>query len=66
MAFQSAMERYPEVLTIKDVMDILRIGRSTVYAMVQRKELKAIRLSNGIIRVLKSEFIKDVEKHIVT
>jgi len=60
------LENYSDVLTIDEVAEILRIGRSTAYGMAKRNEFPGIiRMSTGIIRVLKSEFIKDLEKRMV-
>ena len=37
------LEKYPDVLTIDDVCEILRVGRKAVYALIWRGELQSRR-----------------------
>ncbi len=47
----------PEVLTIKEVMEILRIGKSSAYALARRKDFPKLPIDKPI-RIPKIEFLK--------
>lgn len=38
------LDDYGDVLTVEDVMKILRIGRNTAYSLIKSEELKSIRI----------------------
>ena len=38
------LEKYPDVLTPDDVIEILNIGRNTVYEMLNNGTIKSIRI----------------------
>lgn len=40
---------YPDVLTVKDVQDILHLGRNSVYKMLENGEIKTIRAGKKYI-----------------
>ena len=42
------LELYSDVLTVKDVQQILRIGRSKAYFLIQSGRIPAIRIGNAI------------------
>lgn len=51
----------PDLMTVKDVQDILHIGRSTAYKLLQSGELRALRIGS-IYRIPKtylSDFISN-------
>lgn len=35
---------YPDLLTVKDVQEVLQIGRSTAYKLLQSGEIRAIKI----------------------
>jgi excisionase family DNA binding protein len=37
---------YPDLLTVKDIQDILHIGRSTAYSLLKSGEVKAMRIGS--------------------
>jgi hypothetical protein len=55
-----ALDKYPDVMTVKEVADFLRVKPCTVYSI---KDLKKIRLGEGkgFIRVLREDFISYIE-----
>lgn len=42
-----AMDQLPVLLTPKDVMDILGVGKNTVYRLLNSGELPAVRIGRG-------------------
>ena len=41
-----AIRRYPDLLTVKDIQEILHIGRSTAYSLLKSGEIKSIRIGS--------------------
>ncbi|MCL2672138.1 MAG: helix-turn-helix domain-containing protein [Clostridiales bacterium] len=57
------IREYPDLLSVLDVMDILRIGRVTVYQFIQERKLAARKIA-GKYRIPKSsvmKFIREIE-----
>ena len=55
---------YPEVLTVRDVQDILNIGKNRAYALIEEGRIRSFRVGEKSLRVRKSElarFIRDAE-----
>ena len=50
-------EELPEVMTIKELQQFLKIGRNSAYDLVNRKEFKVLRVGKSI-RINKAEFLK--------
>lgn len=50
-------EELPEVLTIKDIKEILRIGQSQAYEIARRKDFPKLPIDKPI-RVPKEAFLK--------
>lgn len=50
-------EELPEVMTIKEVKQFLKIGRNSAYDLVNRKEFKVLRVGKSI-RINKVEFLR--------
>ena len=48
-----SMRNYPDLLTVKDIQDVLQIGRSTAYKLLQSGELRALRIGS-IYRIPKT------------
>ena len=40
---------YPDVLTVKDVQEILRLGRNSVYSLLENGKIKTIRAGKKYI-----------------
>lgn len=55
------LERYPDVLTIKEIKDILRIGTNLTYKLLQTGKIKSIRLNKKYL-IKKSDMIKYIER----
>lgn len=56
----ASIRSYPDLMTVKDIQDILHIGRSTAYKLLQSGKLNSIRIGS-IYRIPKaylSEYIK--------
>jgi excisionase family DNA binding protein len=41
---QTLLRGYPDLLTVKDVQEVLQIGRSTAYKLLQSGEIRAIKI----------------------
>lgn len=53
----STREELPEVMTIKELQQFLKIGRNSAYDLVNRKEFKVLRVGKSI-RINKAEFLR--------
>ena len=53
----STREELPEVMTIKELQQFLKIGRNSAYDLVNRKEFKVLRVGKSI-RINKVEFLR--------
>ena len=42
------LEKYNDVLTINDIMDILQIGRNSAYKLINSGEIKSLRVGRNI------------------
>lgn len=40
---------YPDVLSVKDLQNILRIGRSATYALLRENKIKTLKVGNRYI-----------------
>ncbi len=52
-----------ELLTPSEVAKRLRISRRTAYRLIERKELKAIKVSLGIYRIEEKDLQDFINKH---
>ena len=50
-------EELPEVMTIKDVKQFLKIGRNSAYDLVNRKEFRVLRVGKSI-RINRADFLR--------
>ena len=50
-------EELPEVMTIQELQQFLKIGRNSAYDLVNRKEFKVLRVGKSI-RINKAEFLR--------
>lgn len=50
-------EELPEVMTIKELQQFLKIGKNSAYDLVNRKEFKVLRVGKSI-RINKAEFLR--------
>ena len=53
----STREELPEVMTIEELQQFLKIGRNSAYDLVNRKEFKVLRVGKSI-RINKAEFLR--------
>jgi len=51
------LSEYPDILTPKDVMDILAISKNTFYTMIRHNEIPAFRLGPRCWRIRKADLI---------
>lgn len=42
--FDNVLLEYTDILTIKDIMEILQIGKSTAYDLLRRREIESFRI----------------------
>ena len=60
---KSDLRKYPPVLTVKQVCEILGFRPTKVYGMIQRGELERIEKSGRHIRILKEDVIDFLIAH---
>ena len=57
------MTKNLKLLTPEEVAKKLRISRRTVYRLIERKELKALKVSLGIYRITEKDLNQFLKKH---
>jgi excisionase family DNA binding protein len=57
------LRKYPPVLTVKDICEILKFRPTKVYGMISNGEIKRIERSGRHIRVLKADVIEFLIAH---
>ena len=57
------LRKYPPVLTVKEVYEILHFGTTKVYGMIGNGEIRRIEHSGRHIRVLKADVIEFLIAH---
>ena len=57
------LRKYPTVLTVKEVCEILNFGTTKVYGMIGNGDIKRIEKSGRHIRVLKADVIEFLIAH---
>ena len=50
-------EQYPDVVTVRELCEMLKIGRNTAYGLVRTGAIESIRVK-GQIRITKASIIK--------
>lgn len=55
--------KYPPVLTVKEVCEILGLGSTKVYALIRSGEIEHIEKSGRHIRILKEDVIDFLTAH---
>lgn len=56
------LENYPDVLTSRDIMEILNIDKSLLYELLQSRQIPAYRIGNKKWRVNKDSFIEYLKR----
>ena len=51
------LKEYPDILTPRDVMEILSISKNTFYSLVHQNEIPAFRLGSRSLRIQKQDLI---------
>lgn len=51
----------PDILTVNDLQEALKVGRSTAYNLVQNHEIKTFRVGK-LIRIRREDFIDYMSK----
>lgn len=57
-----SIRQYPDLLTTKDVQEILQIGRSTAYKLLQSGELGSLRIGS-VYRIPKVHLLDYIKKN---
>ena len=63
MIIQMMFKEYADIVRIKDVQDMLKIGKNKVYELLKSGEIKSIRIGNKYI-IPKKSVIDFVEKRL--
>lgn len=64
-ALAATSEQIPETLTVKEVQQILRLGRNAVYNLIHSNSFPVIRIGN-LLRIPKKPFYEWLSKsHVV-
>lgn len=53
-------ENIPEVMTLKECQQLLRVGKNTMLELVHTRQLDAIRIGNRW-KIIKEDFIEFIE-----
>ena len=56
------LEDYPDILTPKEVMEILGISKNTLYQLINNQAIPATRLGRKLWRIQKQALMKFLEK----
>jgi excisionase family DNA binding protein len=43
------LENYPDVLTVREAAQVLRLGRDAAYAAIRRGELRAVKVGRRLV-----------------
>ena len=69
MTLQEKLQKYPPVLSVKDLEEILRISHNTAYALVRSGQIHSVRTGrsyripiNDIIHVFFLMYVTETEK----
>ncbi len=55
-------EDYPLVLTVKEIMEILGIGRRVAYELMDQKDFPTVRIGEKLKRVNRDQFFTWLDK----
>jgi len=56
------LDELPDVCTVRQVADVLRVAENTVYDSIRRHELPAVRLGRRVL-ISKSALVRFLEGH---
>lgn len=59
----TAFKEYPDIVSIKDLMSMLKIGRNTAYYLIHSGAIKSIRIGN-IHKIPKINVINYINKRV--
>ncbi len=62
MSVMSDMNEVPDLLSVKEVAELLHISERTVHRMIERKELPAYKVGK-VIRVERKDVLKYLEEN---
>ena len=57
----SMLNKYPDVLNVKQLCEVLDIGKNTAYKLLKNREIKALRIGT-VYKIPKREVIKYLTK----
>ncbi|MCI1930731.1 MAG: helix-turn-helix domain-containing protein [Clostridia bacterium] len=52
------LDEYPDILTSKEVMEILGISKNTLYELIKNGEIPVVRLGKKLRRINKKSLLK--------
>ena len=55
------LNKYPDVLNVKQLCEVLDIGKNTAYKLLKNREIKALRIG-AVYKIPKREVIKYLTK----
>ena len=55
------LKKYPDVLNVKQLCEVLGIGKNTAYKLLKNREIKALRIGT-VYKIPKREVIKYLTK----
>ena len=55
------LNKYPDVLNVKQLCEVLDIGKNTAYKLLKNREIKALRIGT-VYKIPKREVIKYLTK----
>ena len=54
---QALFEQYPDLMTVKQMQELLQIKRTKAYEVLRTKTIRSVRIGKGI-KILKTDVIK--------
>ncbi len=60
--FPLPIEDYPEVMTVEELAELLRIERKTIYHLIQKGEIPGVRRIGKQIRISRSAVLRYLEE----
>ena len=52
----------PEILTVKEVCDILKVSKSTLYRVIRSNELQSVKVRSAI-RIKKDDLVRYIDSY---
>lgn len=55
------LDDYPDIITVREAMEVLGVSRSTMYLLIQSQKVPAFRLGQKLWRIRKDDLLRYLE-----